>query len=183
MPVKSRFSRLSRAIALVMLFAIFHYVAGYRLVYSLGILYSKEQAKECMAEKNNTHKLTLTASEYYSLNWSEPNKEFSFNHIMYDVLAIEKSGEFYILNVYSDADETHWVAAFHDFEKEMFHPDQSTKGAKSAEDIASSFQKDYSTETELIVNFAALNSVTLPFVAVQQHSLRITNTIWHPPTC
>ncbi len=182
MQVKSGFSIYVRAIAFVMLIAMFHYVAGYRLMYSLGILYSKEEAKECMAEKNsNIQKLTLSTSEYKSLQWSEENKEFSLNNEMYDVKSIQKSGDTYIITVYTDDKETDWVTSFHTFEKELFHPDQSAKGTKSAEDVLSSFQKDFTPQTELKIHNVAFTRLFQPIVAVYQHPLQVTHTIWHPP--
>ena len=169
-----------RAIAFIMLVAMFHYVAGYRLMYSLGILYAKEQAKECMVEKSNIQKLTLSAADFNSLKWTEHNKEFSFNNEMYDVTGIQKSGDNYIITVYTDDKETGWVSSFHNFEKEMFHSDQSNKGAKSAEDIMSSFQKEYTTVSEFTINIFA-TGLSQPAFDAQQHPQQISHTIWQPP--
>jgi len=160
----------------------FHYVAGYRLMYSLGILYSKEEAKSYISEKNNTlQKLTLTASDYNSLKWSEENKEFSFNNQMYDVTGIQKAGDNYILTVYTDDKETGWVSSLHNFEKQLFHPDQSAKGAKSAENIMSSFQKDCTPASDFKINIFAFTGLFQPEAAVQQHPLQVSDNIWHPP--
>jgi len=169
-----------RAIAFIMLVAMFHYVAGYRLMYSLGILYAKEQAKECMVEKSNIQKLTLSVADFNSLKWTEHNKEFSFNNEMYDVTGIQKSGDNYIITVYTDDKETGWVSSFHNFEKEMFHSDQSNKGAKSAEDIMSSFQKEYTTVSEFTINIFA-TGLSQPAFDAQQHPQQISHTIWQPP--
>ncbi len=169
-----------RAIAFIMLVAMFHYVAGYRLMYSLGILYSKEQAKECMVEKNNVQKLTLSAADFNSLKWTEGNNEFSFHNEMYDVTSIQKSGDNYIITVYTDDKETGWVSSFHNFEKEIFHPDQNSKGAKSAEDVMSSFQKEYTTVSEFKINIFA-TGLSQPTIDAQQHLQQISYTIWHPP--
>ena len=153
MPVKSRFPVYVRAIAFVLLFAMFHYIAGYRLMCSLGILYAKDEAQKSMAVKNdNLKKFTFSVSEYNSITWNEKDKEFSLNNEMYDVKSIQKSGIQYILTVYSDNDETKLLAAFHDLEKELFHPDQSSKGAKSVEDLMSSFQKECTPASEFKIN-------------------------------
>jgi len=182
MSVKSRFPVYVRAIAIVMLFAMFHYVAGYRLMYSLGILYAKEQAKGCMNEKdNNIKKITFSASEYASLKWSEEHKEFSFHNEMYDVKGLQKSGNNYIITAYSDDFETECVTAFHNFETELFHPDQSSKGTKSAEDVMSSFQKEYTTPSEFKIKIFASTALLQPTIAVKQHLLQIPDNIWHPP--
>lgn len=181
--MKSRVPVYVRATAVVMLFAMFHYMVGYRLIYSLGIIYAKEEAKECMVEKNTgTQKLTLSASDYNSLKWTEKGKEFSFNNEMYDVVNIQKSGDNYSITVYTDKTETGWVASFHNYEKELFHPDQTTKGTKSAEDIMSSFQKDYTPATEFNIPIFFSAGLIQPAIAVQQHPLQVPNTIWHPPT-
>ncbi len=169
-----------RAIAFTMLLAMFHYMAGYRLMYSLGILYSKEQAKECMVEKNNIQKLALSVSDFNSLNWTEDNKEFYFHNEMYDVTSIQKSGDNYIVTVYTDEKETGWVSSFHNFEKEIFHPEQSTKGAKSAEDVMSSFQKEYTTVSEFKINIFAIELSQLSN-DVKQHPQQVSINIWHPP--
>jgi hypothetical protein len=183
MSVKSRYSVHIRAVAIVMLFAMFHYVAGYRIMYSLGIIYTKDQAKECMVEKSNIKKIALSASDYNSLKWTEENKEFSFNNQMYDLVSIQKSGNTYSINAYVDDPETELVTAFHHFESELFHPDQSNKGAKSAEDIMSAFQKDFTPPSEFKINLFAFTGLFEPIVAIQQHPLQISNSIWHPPTC
>lgn len=179
---KSRFPIYIRATAIIMLFAMFHYVAGYRLMYSLGILYTKEQAKECMTEKNsNIKKFTFSASDYNSLKWTEKNKEFSFNNQMYDVVNIQKSGSGYILTVYADNPETEMITAFQNFEKELFHPDQSNKGTKSAEDIISAFQKDFTPISEFKMHVFTFSGLLLPSVAARQHPLQVSDNIWHPP--
>ena len=183
MSVKLRFPVYVRTIAFIMLFAMVHYVAGYRLMYSLGILYAKEEAKECMVEKSNhTQKITLSASDYNSLKWTENTKEFSYNNEMYDVENIQKSGNNYFISVYCDDAETGWVASLHNYEKEFFHPDQSAKGTKSAEDIMSSFQKDFTPPSEFKVHILASSGLIQPMFAVQQHSLQVSSDIWHPPT-
>lgn len=183
MSVKSTSSVYVRAMAMVMLFAMFHYVAGYRLMYSLGILYTKDEAKVCMVEKSNIKKLTLSVTDYNSLKWTEANKEFSFNNIMYDLVSIQKTGDDYIVNAYLDDPETELVAAFHHFESELFHPDQSNKSAKSAEDIMSSFQKDCTPAYVFKAHIFSLTMVFRPAIAVTQHPLQVSDNIWHPPTC
>jgi len=170
---------------MVVLFAMVHFTVGYRLVYSLGILYAKEQAKELMVEKNNTIKeLHLTASDYNSLKWTEKNKEFYFNNEMYDVSGIEKSGYGYTIKVFCDNMETGWVVSLHSYEKELFHPDQSAKGTKSAEDIMSSFQKDYTPPSEFKISIFIHNLGIQPIQTIQAPSLIVFDNIWHPPyTC
>jgi hypothetical protein len=170
-----------RTMAIFMLFAMFHYMVGYRLIYSFGILYSKGEAKECMVEKNNTKKLTLSASDYNSLKWTEENKEFSFNNEMYDLINVQKSADGYIITVYCDNRETGWVTTLHNYEKEIFQPDQNAKGTKSAEDIMSSFQKDCTPASEFKVNIFASNGLIQPCYAVQQHPQQVPANIWHPP--
>ncbi len=183
MRVKLGFSTYIRAIAVVLLFAMFHYVAGYRLFYSLGIIYSKVQAKECMAEKTDIKKMTLSISDYNSLKWNQKNKEFSFHNQMYDIVALQKTGNNYIIAVYADSPETKLVAALHQYENELFHPDKSNKGTKSAEDIMSSFQKEYISTTDFKIDLFALNKLLPSPTDVKQHHLQIPDNIWHPPLC
>jgi hypothetical protein len=180
--MKSRFPIYVRATAMVMLFAMFHYMMGYRLMYSLGILYAKEEAKECMVEKNNNiAKLTLSASDYNSLKWTEDNKEFSFNNEMYDVVSIQKTGNTYVINVYQDNKETQWAGSYHNFEKQIYHADQSSKGNKSAEEIMSAFQKEFTPVSEFTIHNSESTLVKIPVVAFMQHSLLLTDNIFHPP--
>lgn len=181
MRVKLSLPTYIRAIAVVLLFAMFHYVAGYRLLYSLGIIYSKIQAKECMAEKTDIKKMTLSVSDYNSLKWTQKNKEFSFQNQMYDIVAIQKTGNNYIMAIYADSPETKLVAALHQYENELFHPDKSSKSAKSAEGIMSSFQKEYVTTTAFKIHLFALNQQLLFDRDVPQHRLQIPDNIWHPP--
>lgn len=160
-----------------------HYMAGYRLMYSLGILYAKDEAQKCMVEKNShIQKLTLSASDYDALKWTEKNKEFTLDNQMYDVRSIQKSGDNYIITVYSDNVETGWIASLHNYEKELFQPDKSTKGTKSAEDIMSSFQKEYTPASEFNLHIFSSTGHIQPIVAVQQQPLQISDNIWHPPT-
>jgi len=181
MSVKSRYTVYVRATAIIMLFAMFHYVAGYRLMYSLGILYTKDEAKECMVGKTNIKKLTFSASEYNSLQWSEQSKEFSFNNQMYDVVSMEVSGNSHIITAYADDPETELVTAFHNFEKEIFHPDQSAKGAKSADDIMSAFQKDCTPTTEFKIDIFASDGLIQPCYSIPIWSGQVSDNIWHPP--
>jgi len=181
--VKPKFPVYVRAITVVMLFAMFHYMVGYRLMYSFGILYAKGEAKECMIKKNNnTQKLTFSTTDYNSLKWTEKGKEFSLNNEMYDVVSIQKAGDNYTMTVYSDKTETGWVASLHDYEKELFHPDQTTKGTKSAEDVMSSFQKEYTPSSEFKIHIFASMGLNRPNNAVQRHPLQVSDNIWHPPT-
>lgn len=83
MRVKSSSKTYIRGVAIVLLFAMFHYVAGYRLLYSLGIIYSKMQAKECMADKTGIKKITFSASGYNTLKWTQKTKSsLSINRCM-----------------------------------------------------------------------------------------------------
>jgi hypothetical protein len=183
MPIKPKLPVYVRAIAMVLLFAMIHYVAGYRLMYSLGILYAKEEAKAGMVEKtHNIKKLTLTASDYNSLKWTEENKEFSFNNEMYDVVSMQKTENAYVITVYCDDDETGWVLSLHNYEKEFFHPDQNAQGSKSAESVMASFQKEFTPASEFKINIFVSTGLIQPVYAVQQQPLQISNIIWHPPT-
>jgi hypothetical protein len=171
-----------RTVAFTMLFAMVHYMVGYRLIYSLGILYAKEDAKECMVEKNNNvQKLTLSSAKYNSLKWTESKKEFSFNNEMYDVSSIQKSGDNYVITVYCDDNETGWVTSLCTYEKELFQPDKSAKGTKSAEDVMSSFQKNCTPVSEFKVHIFASIVHIQPILAVQQHPQQVPDNIWHPP--
>jgi hypothetical protein len=183
MSVRLRYSVCARTMAIVMLFAMFHYVAGYRLMYSLGILYAKDEAKTCMTDQNNIKKFTLSSPDYNSLKWTEEKKEFSINNQMYDLVNVQKSGYIYTITAYVDDPETELITALHHFESELFHPDQSNKGAKSAEDVMSAFQKDCTPVSEFKINVFTLTKLFQPVVAVQQHPLKISDNIWHPPTC
>lgn len=183
MPLKSTYPVAIRALAFIMLFAMFHYVAGYRLLYSLGITYTKNEAKECMVENNNIKKLILSVSDYNSLKWTEENKEFSFHHEMYDVESMKKSGDNYVINAYADDPETELISALHHFESDLFHPDQTNQTSKSAENILSSFQKDCTPPPGLIIHLVALHGNTYSLInARQKHPLEVFKTIWHPPT-
>ncbi len=181
--MKSRFPIHIRVMAIAMLIAMFHYVAGYRLMYSVGIIFAKEAAKECLNEKNNNiKKITFTASEYASLKWSDENKEFSLDNEMYDVANIQKTGSSYIITVYCDDNETGWVTSLHSFEKELFHPDQSSKGAKATEDIMSSLQKEYTTTAEFKINiYTSTQQSDTVAVFLDGHSQQVIDSIWHPP--
>jgi len=181
MPVKSAFPVYIRTIAIVLLFAMFHYVAGYRLLYSLGLIYTKNEAKECIIDKRDIQQLIIPASEYNSLKWTEKNREFSFHKQMYDIVSIQKVGGNYVITAYADNPETKLVATFHHFENELFHPDKSNKGAKSAEDIMSSFQKEYVSITDFKIHLFALNKQFGFAGDVKQHHLQIPDNIWHPP--
>lgn len=182
MPVKLACPVSVRTLAFILLFAMFHYVAGYSLLYSLGVIYTKNEAKECIAENNNIKKLVLSAPDYISLKWTEKNKEFSFHNEMYDAVAIQKTGNLYIVTAYADDPETELISALHHFENELFHPDQTNKTSKSAEDILSSFQKDCTPPSGLSIHFIPLHGNTYSLInARQKHPLEVFKTIWHPP--
>lgn len=180
--MKSRFPIYVRAIAIVMLLAMFHYMVGYRLMYSLGILYAKNEAKECMANKTiGTKRLALSPTDYNSLKWTEKGQEFSFNNEMYDVVGIQKCGDIYTITAYTDNPETELVTAFHNFESELFHPDQTAKGTKSAENILASFQKDFTPASEFRIHIFPSTGLLKPSISIQEYSINAPNSIWHPP--
>jgi hypothetical protein len=183
MAAKLRLSVYVRATAFIMLIAMFHYVAGYRLMYSIGILFAKQEAKECMVEKNtNIKKLTLSASDYNSIKWTEDNKEFSFNNEMYDVSSIQKSGDNYIITVYADDKETQWTSSYHNLEKQIYHPDQSSKGNKSAEEIMSAFQKEFTPVSQFKINSFASTGLRLTTIVDWHYALSLPDNIFHPPS-
>lgn len=101
---------------------------------------------------------------------------------MYDVVNIQKSGSDYILTVYVDNPETELMTTFHNFEKELFHPDQSNKSTKSAEDIMSAFQKDFTPASEFKINIFPFPGLMQPIIVAQQRPLQVSGDIWHPPT-
>lgn len=188
MSVKTAHQKYIRATAFLMLLAMFHYVAGYRLIYSIGILFAKQEAKECMVEKNQNERtqnfvsLHLSASDYASLKWTEDNKEFFFNNEMYDVSSIQKWGDSYVITVFVDDKETQWTSSYHDFEKEIYHSDQSSKGAKPAEELSSAFQKEFTPETQLTIYNSQCTIVKMPVVVIRQHSVSLPDNIFHPPS-
>ena len=182
MPIKSAYPVTVRAIAFIMLFAMLHYVAGYRLLYSLGVIYTKSEAKECMSKKSDIKKLILSVSDYNSLKWTEENKEFSFHNEMYDVMNIQKTGKTYVVTIYADDPETEVASALHHFENELFHPDQPNKTSKSAEDILSSFQKDCTPPSGFNMHLVATTGNNNFIIdARQKHLPKVFKAIWHPP--
>jgi hypothetical protein len=184
MSIKLRSPVYVRATAIVILFAMVHYMVGYRLLYSLGILYTKDEAKQCTVDNTKNKKFTLSAAEYKALKWTEENEEFSLNNQMYDVASIKKTGTNYTITAYADDPETELVTAFHNFESALFQPDQSNKSAKSAEDIMSAFQKECTPAAQFKINVFALNRLFQPVViCLGGQSLQVSDNIWHPPTC
>lgn len=177
-----RNTSLLRAISVLLLFVMFHYVAGYRLLYGLNILLVKQNSKETIkSNRSNIEKLTLSLSEFNSLKWTEELKEFNYKNQLFDVVNIEKSGSCYVISVYHDINESSCQNAYHDVENELFHSDQSSKGAKPIEDVLSSLQKDCTPAVEFTFNIYSGDMLSYHAVADRQPTLRLPCHVWHPP--
>jgi hypothetical protein len=182
MSVKLRFPIYIRAMAIVLLFAMFHYVAGYRLMYALGILYAKEEARECITEKSPGIKiLMLTSSDYNSLKWTEKGKEFNFKGQLYDVAGMEQQNGSYKVTVYEDENERMAVNQLNESDKMLNSSASPVKELPAGICLLDLLQKEYRPQLRLSIKHIE----DTPLIYISFSSDLPGNApsvaIWHPP--
>lgn len=171
-----------RTVAATMLVAMVYYFAGYKLVYIALTHNARQEASNALKNKNVVlEKLSLKESEYNTLTWTEGHKEFMHKGQLYDIVSVTKLGNTYLVQAYSDKNETQWVKALNNFVKQLF-PSTSNSN-KTAESIIVAFQKEYMPTSVMCI-------ISPDATLIKQYSqpMNIANlcsdtSIWHPPTC
>jgi len=163
-----------------MLVAFVYYFAGYRLVSYLLTMQAKYEAASVIHEDSSLKTITLSASDFNSLQWTEEGKEFSYEGQLYDMSSLVKTDNGYMLKVYYDKKESHLTQAGSDFIKILF-PSDNNKESKDGEGLLSLFQKEY-----LSVDKLQLNSPAGYRISNYSHTFFITghnfgSGVWHPP--
>lgn len=168
-----------RTMAVSMTIAMLYYFAGYRIVYSFVIHDAKEDADFAIHHEAPLTKMTFSVSEYNELKWTEKGKEFSLNKQFYDVVSIQKSGNTYTMEVYSDENETRWVEAMNDFINFIFRTD--TNKTNHAESLLSAFQKEYTLLSKIKVAYIPDTKNIFYSYNSTSYSVLLIKPIWHPP--
>jgi hypothetical protein len=177
-----RFPILLRTVAVTLLIAMVYYFAGYRLVYSFVMHSAKEEAAFAIHHDGVITSMTLSAEEYANIKWTEKNKEFAQNGMLYDIVNLSRVGASYMINVYTDKNETHWVKAMNDFVKCLF-PGSHTS-PNHAEALLSAFQKEYTPHQNIKIAYTPVIVIGVHYQSGQKCPVSIAiKPIWHPPAC
>jgi hypothetical protein len=169
---------------LVLAFIFILYLGGMELLYSLRINAAKNQS-ESLIEKHkvpldNTVDFSFTSEQYNTLNWSERNKEFTYNGQHYDIVSIAFYTDEIKITCYDDSKETSLINEFTGFVKRMFS--QSAKTNNTGNDIANKICKEYLPNENLNPRFFfyVITTINANCVLVNQHAL--IADVWRPPS-
>jgi hypothetical protein len=172
-----------RYVSIVIISAMFYCFSGYRAVYLFFIKGAQANAEYSIKNGiGNNLLLTFNSAEYTSINWKEKGKEFLYQEQLFDVAGIQKSGNNYILQVYSDVNETRWIKALNEYVKEIFSPRRS-EGMNHAESLFTAFQKEYPPLSGLkIIRCTEQEEISHPVFKGHESFIPV-KPVWHPPAC
>ncbi len=170
-----------RFISIILLTALVFSFSAFRLVYQFIIKSAKDEATFTMKTcQSGIQELRMTHQEYSALSWRENGKEFASNGQLYDVMAIHRSGNQYLIMVYADKNETRWVNALNRYLKDIFSMNRNNNSDRT-EGFFYSLQKEYPPLSSFIFN-CCIESKTLYFanfkVFVPSPAVM---PVWHPP--
>lgn len=160
------------------------YLIGMEAYYSFRLGVAKNQSSELInnheISKENTTMFSFTADQYKHLDWSERNKEFTYNGRHYDIISLQFCTDKITLTCYNDRNETDLVDSFTGFVKHMFSQTQSSNNSNN--DIVSKICKEYLPPIQIpkLFFFHVLTTIKADCVLVNHHAP--IAAIWHPPT-
>ncbi|HTA84497.1 MAG TPA: hypothetical protein VK783_16250 [Bacteroidia bacterium] len=174
---------MKKTTGIVFIFIFLLYICGIELLYSLKISVAKNQSASLI----HNHEISIdsailfsfTPEQYKSLNWSERNKEFTYNKQHYDIISLQFYTDEINVTCYDDSKETSLVDELTGFMKKMFSQNQK---ADDNNDIASKICKEYLPNVQLTPTyfFQVLRTINANCVLVNQHAL--IADVWHPPS-
>lgn len=100
---------MKRAIPIIFLSLLVMKIGGYFAFLSVQQIILKEEAKERIIQllpKESLVKLSFSNEDFAKIDWQEQDKEFYFNHKLYDIVRSEFDGKSHILYCLSDEKET-----------------------------------------------------------------------------
>jgi hypothetical protein len=159
------------------------YICGIQLVYTLKISVAKNQSATLInthkVATNNTCDFSFTPEQYKNLDWSERNKEFSYEGKHYDIISLAFYTDEIKATCFDDSKETSLVDEFAGLMKRMFSQNQKTD---ENNDLASKICKEYLPNITFTPTFffQVLRTINAPCVLVNQHAL--VADVWRPPS-
>jgi hypothetical protein len=175
---------MKRATGITLAFIFLIYLGGIQVLYSLKMGTVKKQSADLInmhkVSLNNTCSFSFTPTQYSDLNWSERNKEFTYNGKHFDIISLEFYSDEIKVVCFDDSKETNLVAEFTGFMKKMFAQSQSS--SNSNDDLAGKIFKEYLSKENISPSFFfhAITTISANCVLVNHYAL--IADIWHPPS-
>jgi hypothetical protein len=175
---------MKRATGFFLAFIFILYLGGIEVFYTLKVGVVKKQSAALISnhkiQLDNTVSFSFTPSQYQSLNWSERNKEFTYNEEHYDIVSIDFYSDEIKVVCFDDSNETGVVSEFTGFMKRMFSQSQSSDNSNN--DMASKICKEYLPNQNIsqLFFFHVITTIQADCVLVNRHAL--VADIWRPPS-
>ena len=175
---------MKRATGILLAFIFLIYLGGIQVYYSVKMNAVKKQSSYLTASHkiplDNTVRLSFSPNQYSQLNWSERNKEFTYNGRHYDIINIDFYSDEVTLTCYDDSKETDLTKMFDGFMNKMFSHSQSSDN--STNDLASKLCKEYlpNISTPQLFFFHVTTTIKADCVLVNHHAL--IADVWRPPS-
>jgi hypothetical protein len=100
---------MKRLISIIFLSLLVMKIGGYFAFLSVQQIILKEEIKEKIYKilpNENLIKLSFSSEDFAKIDWQEQDKEFYFNHKLYDIVRSEFNGKNHVLYCLSDEKET-----------------------------------------------------------------------------
>jgi hypothetical protein len=175
---------MKRATGFFLAFIFILYLGGIEVFYTLKLRIVKKQAETSITnyriQLDNTVTFSFTPSQYQSLNWSERNKEFTYNGKHYDIISLDFYSDEIKAICYDDSNETSLIDEFSGFMKRMFSQGQSSDNSNN--DMAGKICKEYLPNQNIsqLFFFHVITTIQADCVLVNRHAL--IADIWRPPS-
>ncbi|MGP8214319.1 MAG: hypothetical protein ACLQQ4_02015 [Bacteroidia bacterium] len=175
---------MKRVTGISLTFIFLLYLGGLQLFYSLKIEAAKQQSSDLIKSHqitlDNTCRFSFTPDQYEALNWSERNKEFTYNGKHFDIIGIEFYSDKIKVTCFDDSNETSMVAEFTGFMRRMFSQNQSSNDNNN--DIANKICKEYLPNLSITQDFFFHVITTIKADCVLVSPSALVADIWHPPS-
>lgn len=169
---------------LLLAFIFIIYLGGIEVYYSVKMSvikkHSSDMASQCKTPIDNTKRFTFNPNQYSQLDWSERNKEFTFNGRHYDIINIAFYSDEVTLTCFDDSNETDLAQLFDGFMDKMFSHSQSSD--TNSNDIAGKICKEYIPNLSVpqLFFFHVITTIHADRVLVNRHAL--IADVWRPPS-
>jgi hypothetical protein len=160
------------------------YLGGIEVFYTLKMSVVKRQSAEGISNHkislNNTCTFSFTPSQYSNLNWSERNKEFTYNGKHLDIISLAFYTDEIKVVCFDDSNETSLVDEFTGFMKKMFS--QGSSSDNSNNDMANKICKEYLPNPTVPQSYFFHVITTIKANCVLVNHYAPIAGIWHPPS-
>ena len=175
---------MKRATGISLAFIFILYLGGIELLYSLKIDIVRKQSAALINDHktsiDNTSSFSFTPSQYSALDWSERNREFTYNGKHFDIIYLDFYSDEIKVTCLDDSRETSLIDDFTGFMKRMFSQSQSSNDNNN--DITSKICKEYLPNLSIKPSFFFHVITTIKADCVLVNPCALIADIWHPPS-